>query len=113
MSVGIRGNRWKLAESLAATGTVIANAAAITKTFTTVTGNDDAKGVVLPSAPIIGTTYLVYAEAATSGLLVYPPVNGTINGGSANAAVTMEGKTMGMFIATNSTNYAAMFTANS
>jgi len=46
-------------------------------------------------------------------LKVYPPVNSAINGGSANAAIVIEGKTLALFVCTNSTNWASMFTANS
>jgi len=100
------------AVALAAAGSVIANAAAVTGRFHTVSAADDAKGVVLPSTASAGDEFLIYNENATQGLLVYPPVNGTINGGSANAAVTQEGKTLGRYIRANTTNWCAAFTAN-
>lgn len=100
------------AVTLAAAGTVIANAAAISARFTIVTGADDAKGVILPSTASPGDVYYVYQSHATSGLKVYPPVNGDINDGSANAAVVQEGKSLGQYINLDGTTWAAMFTAN-
>lgn len=98
--------------TLAAAGTVIANAAAIVNAVTIVTGADDAAGVVLPTA-VAGKVLEIYSNQATNGLKVYPPVNGTINDGSANAAIVIEGKSFAYFRATNATNWAAIFTTNS
>lgn len=100
------------AVALAAAGTVIANAAAIASRFTHVTGADDSKGVILPSTASPGDEYLIYQSHATSGLKVYPPVNGDINDGSANAAVVQEGKSLGRYINLDGTTWAAAFTAN-
>jgi hypothetical protein len=100
------------AVALAATGTVIANAAAIASRFTVVSAADDSKGVILPSTASPGDEYLIYQTHATSGLKVYPPVNGDINDGSANAAVVQEGKSLGRYIKIDGTTWAAQFTAN-
>lgn len=100
------------AAALAAAGTVIGNATAVVARFSTVSGADDAKGVILPSGASIGDEYLLYNEHATAGLKVYPPVNGDINDGSANAAVVQEGKTLGRYINMDGTTWAAQFTAN-
>lgn len=113
-------NKWSRAQrktdtgELAATGTVIANAAALVKQFTTVTGADDAKGVQLPApaAATVGQEWIVYNETATCGLLIYPHSTGTINDGSANASITIEGKTAARFISFDTTNWVAQFTAN-
>jgi hypothetical protein len=112
MSFKIRGDRLRTPGSLAAAGSVIGNAGAIVDMVTTVTGADDTKGVVLPT-PTAGQVAVIYSSTATSGLKVYPHVGGTINDGSANAAVVLEGKSMGLFIATSTTNWGAIFTANS
>lgn len=100
------------AVTTAGAGTVQANAAAITARFTKSTG-DDTVGLILPSTASPGDEYLIYNLAATAGLKVYPPVNGDINDGSANASVTMEGKSLGRFVALDGTTWAASFTANS
>lgn len=99
------------AVSLTAAGTVIGNAAAITSRITMTTG-DDTVGVILPSTARPGDEYLIYNLAATAGLKVYPPVNGDINDGSANAAIVMEGKSLGRFILLDGTTWGAAFTAN-
>lgn len=97
--------------ALAATGTVIANAAAVVNAVTVVSAADDAKGVVLP-ASVAGKVNLIYSSVATCGLKIYPPVNSSINGGSANAAIVIEGKSLALFVCTNATNWASMFTVN-
>lgn len=100
------------AVTLAGTGTVIANAAAITSRFTRSTG-DDTVGVILPSTAAPGDEYLIYNLAATAGLKVYPHVNGDVNDGSANAAVVIEGKSLARFVNVDGTTWAGQFTANS
>lgn len=99
---------------LAATGSIQGDAAAITKKFTNATAADGAKGVILPANP--GTSgsrlLVVYNSVAANGLKVYPPTSGTINGGSANAPVTIEGLTTAIFMSSDATNWAAMYTAN-
>lgn len=104
-------NNYGNSELKAGAGTVIANAAAITARFTRSTG-DDTVGLQLPSTARIGDEYLVYNLAATAGLKVYPPTNGDINDGSANASVTIEGKTLARFINMDGTTWVAQFTAN-
>lgn len=101
------------AATLAAAGSVIGNAAAISSRFTVVTGADNTVGAILPSTARVGDAYFVYSSTATNGLKIYPPVNGDINDGSANAAVTIEGKTLGIFINMDGTTWVAMYTANS
>ncbi len=96
---------------VAAAGTVIANAAAVSVGFTVVTGANDAKGVILPAAGP-GKVCEVYSSQATNGLLIYPPVNGTINDGSANSSINIEGKSLARFVGTSSSNWAAIFTTN-
>lgn len=100
---------------VAAAGNSQGTATALAYLVNNVTGADGTKGVILPSNP--GTTcsrfVVVYNSVATNGLLVYPPSSGTINGGTANAAVTIEGKTLALFFSTGATNWAAIYTANS
>ncbi len=101
-------------EIVAATGTVIGNAAALSANANLhiVTGANDAVGVILP-ATSAGQLHVIYSANATNGLLVYPPVNSTINGGSANSSINIEGKTMAILVATNATNWGMMYTVNS
>ena len=97
--------------TLAAAGTVIGNAAALTHAFTQVTGANDSAGVILPTA-VAGKKMSVYSSQATNGLKIYPPVNGTINDGTANTAIVIEGKTRADFFANNAVNWTAIFTLN-
>jgi hypothetical protein len=101
-------------QTIAGAGSVIANAAVLSSTagLCVVSGADNTVGAVLPTAAP-GKVIYVYSSAATAGLSIYPPVNSTINGGSANAAVVIEGKSLAVFVGTTSTNWAAFYTANS
>lgn len=99
------------AGNLAATGSNQGTAAAITANVSNVTAADGTKAVVLPTASL-GAIYIVYNSVASNGLPVFPASSGTINGGSANAAVTIEGKTLAIFVGTDSTNWASIFTAD-
>lgn len=60
---------------------------------TTVTGASGANGVVLNKAKVQGRSLVVYSSAATNALLIYPPVGGTINNGTANAAFSATART--------------------
>ena len=102
-----------LYESIAAAGSVLANATAVgaTVALSIVSGADDTKGVVLPQA-LPGKTLRVYSSQAGNGLKVYPPVNSAINDGTANSAIVIEGKTIAAFTGTSRTNWAADYTAN-
>jgi hypothetical protein len=55
---------------------------------------------------------LVYNEHATNGLKVYPATGDDINDGTANAAITMEGKGLAWFIPLDATTWAATFVVN-
>jgi hypothetical protein len=97
--------------ALTATGSAIGNAAQIVAKVSYATG-DDTVGVKLPNA-VAGLVYEVYNLAATAGLKVYPAANDDINDGTTNAAVVLEGKTLGRFVALDGVTWAAQFTANS
>lgn len=97
--------------ALTATGTVIGNAAAITKLVSYSTG-DDAVGVKLPSCAA-GLVRYVYNLHATAGLKIYPSANDDINDGTANAAIVIEGKSLAMFVGLDDTTWAGQYTANS
>jgi len=66
-----------------ATGTAIGN----DKPFVLVSNNTVANGVVLPAAQYRGQEIVVYPQVASLALRVYPPVGGSINNGTANAAI--------------------------
>lgn len=97
-------------ETVSATGSVIANAAQLNSVIHWVNGADDTKGVILPAT---GNIAIIYSNAASAGLKVFPNVNGAINGGSANAAVTQEGNTLSCFVRISATGWKTLvFTAN-
>lgn len=97
--------------TVASAGSAQGDAAALTGKTNNVTGADGTKGVILPSVGI-GETIEVYNAVATNGLKIYPPTSGTINGGSANAAITIEGKTTALVKNLDGTNWSATFTVN-
>ena len=55
---------------------------------------------------------IVYNLVATNGLKVYPASGDDINDGTSDAAITIEGKTMAVFIAIDSTTWISMYTVN-
>lgn len=97
--------------TVASAGSAQGDAASVTADITTVTGADGTKGVILPAA-VPGKVMRVYNAVATNGLKIYPATSGTINGGSADAAITIEGKTLCYLVGIDGTNWAATFTAN-
>ena len=100
------------AGSVAAAGSGQSTAAALTYTVNNVTDGNGTKAVILPAPKAAGQTVYVYHSEATVGLPVYPHSGGTINGGSANAAVTIEGKSLAIFTAATTTNWTATYVAN-
>lgn len=90
--------------TIAAAGSDQSGATPITTGVTHVSGADGSKGVALPSAAA-GLAYFVYNIAA-SPLKVYPALNDDINDGSANAAITMPGKSAGFFVAVDAATWA-------
>jgi len=98
-------------DAVAALGSIQGDAALLAVGFNTVSAADATKGVVLP-ASVPGRVVRVYNEHATGGLKIYPPVSSAINGGSVNAAITTEGRTLAYLECVTTTNWAAVFTVN-
>jgi hypothetical protein len=95
-----------------AAGSGQGTAAALTAgVMNNVTAGDGTKCVVLPAAEA-GLIVEIYHAVATVALPVFPASGDTISGGSANAAVNMEGKTGARFVCIDATNWSAIFTAN-
>lgn len=97
--------------SVAAAGSAQNDAAALTAGINTVSAADGTKGVILPGAKA-GLVVEVYNEHATNGLKVYPATGDDINDGSANAAITMEGKGIARFTGLDTSTWAASFVTN-
>lgn len=95
----------RLAESnLAATGTVLADAAQLVAGFVTVSAADGTKGVKLPATPATGT-WVAVKNNAGSGLKVYPDAAATINAIAANGPITMAANTSAIFFADAATQW--------
>lgn len=97
--------------TLAAAGADQAGAAAIVAQVTFVTAADGTKGVRLP-AVTAGAMYIVYSTVATNGLKVYPASGDDINDATGDAAITIEGKTMAIFIGMDTSTWGAIYTVN-
>lgn len=87
-------------------------AAELTYPVNNVTNNNGSLCTRLPAIRTPGQICYVYSALASDGLPIYPASGAAINGGSANAAVTIEGKTLAIFVATSETNWSAVYTAN-
>jgi hypothetical protein len=96
---------------VAALGTNQGTAAELVYVTNNVTDGNGTKCVRLP-VPRGNPVVFVYHSVATVALPVYPHSGGTIAGGSANAAVDIEGKTLAIFICTDGTNWGAIYTVN-
>jgi len=82
--------------TLAATGNSQGTAAPIVNHITYGTACDGTKGFTLPAGNI-GETFEIINTVTNSTCPVYPPTSGTINGGSANAAYTLQQSVTGDF----------------
>lgn len=76
-----------------------------------VSGADGTVGVALPSAAA-GLVVGVYNLHASNGLKIYPASGDDINDGTTDAAITIEGKTLALFMALDTTTWAAIYTTN-
>lgn len=80
---------------------------------TVTSGDNDA--VTLPTA-VAGLVRIVYCNGGTGAnlaLKVYPAASDDINDGSANAAIIIKELTWALFVALDSTTWAAQYTVNS
>lgn len=69
-------------------GTAQSGAAALSYGLNSVTTASGQTATVLPSSHPLGSPVIVHVTTATAGL-VFPPVGGSINGGSANASFSV------------------------
>ena len=99
--------------TVAAAGSAQGDAASLLAgAMNVVTGADGTKGVVLPAAAAGGKPVYVYNSVATNGLKIYPASGDDINDGSADAAITIEGKTLAILYPTDASTWAAQYTVN-
>lgn len=92
--------------NVAATGTTIANAAALISTINIVTAADNAKGVQLPAAIPGRKVTVINAGGGTNTVLkVWPIANSAIDGAGTNNNVTITGVKGTTFYASNTTQW--------
>lgn len=91
--------------TIAAAGTTQATATAIgnEQPFVFISNNTATNGVVLPVAAYIGQEITVFPQLVTNAPLVYPPVGGTVNNGTANAGVATPARKAVKYIAVDRT----------
>ena len=109
----VRGVSRTPTASKAAAGSTQADATLLAlNSNNTVSGADGTKGARLPPA-VAGCFCNVYNEHASNGLKIYPASGDDINDGTADAAITIEGKTVATMRCLDGATWAAAFTVNS
>lgn len=96
-------------ELVAAAGTTAGTATLLPGCFNRVTSatSGSATGVILPSTfPLASQLYVINETAVT--ITVYPPTGHALNGGSANAGVTIAANTCRKFMNHTATLWAVM-----
>lgn len=89
--------------AVTAAGTVQGDATALTKTFNVITTATANQGVKLPTAAA-GLLYTV-VNGTSVNVKVYPNTSGTLNGGSANAAIDLAAGATHQLVGTSATNW--------
>lgn len=89
--------------TIAAAGSGQTDATTAGGSVSIVTAASGANGVIVAKAKIIGRQRVIYSSAATNALLVYPPVGGTINNGTINAALSLPARKPVYMIAIDNT----------
>lgn len=93
-----------------AAGTAQGTATALTVNYALVTAASSQTGVILPSTAALTQQFIVInSSASTAAMVVYPPTSGTINGGSANAGVTISAGNMALFMRTGTNTWLAWY----
>lgn len=103
----------QVAVNISAAGTSQATATAVAFDVNNVSAVDGTKGVRLPSA-VGSLSYekIIFNTDASNGLKIYPATGDKINGGSANAAITIEGNTMAILRSLDTSSWGAIYTVN-
>jgi hypothetical protein len=91
--------------TLAATGSVQGDAAAITTSAVVVSGADGTKGVILPDEAAAIVT--VFNDTTAQNLKVYPPSGARFGASAVNANHTLSGKQIQVFFRVSSTPWIA------
>lgn len=99
--------------TIAAAGTTVADATAVTSGYQKVTGADATKGVVLPQIDTVDIGTVIFIDNDVAAVLkVYgygtDGTDGTINGGAAAAAGSLTANSVGIFVAVSTTAWRAI-----
>lgn len=98
-------------DAVTGVGTAQVGAAALTGAINVVTTSVGQTAVALPGTYPVGSPILVRTNTATAAL-VFPPVGGSINGGSANASFSVAQNKPTIFYALpNGLDYIAVLSA--
>jgi len=98
-----------VATSLTASTTTQATATAITADVSVFTTVASTGAVILPSGG--AADILIMNNQATNALIVFPPIGGTINGGSANASYSQAVSKCACYVTADGLNWYAMTSA--
>lgn len=104
--VTVTGTQKDSNATVTASGTLQADAAAISKTLNIVTGADGTKGVKLPFAA--AGLNLTIVNSGTDSLKVYPQTSQSINDLSANAAFIISAKASIQFYAKDASSWSSV-----
>lgn len=76
-----------------------------------VSGATGSNGITLPIA-LAGSEIMVYSNAATNALLVFPPLGGAVNNGTVNASASLTARKLHQLVALDNVgNYALQLSA--
>jgi hypothetical protein len=98
-----------VATALTASTTTQATATAITADISVFTTVASTGAVILPSGG--AADILIMNGQATNALIVFPPIGGTINGGSANASYSQAVSKCARYVTADGLNWYAMTSA--
>jgi hypothetical protein len=105
----LKSPRFNKAGSVAAAGTTVADATLVTSGLQTVTAADAAKGVILPATAAVDVgSMVVVINSVAAVLKVYPATGGTINGAAANAALSQNASSVGIYFCTAADTWIAI-----
>jgi hypothetical protein len=98
-----------VSSAVAAAGDAQATATALTGAINVITSAtaSSADGVRLPGDRDVGDIVFV-VNATTVAVGVYPPTDKTLDGGTANIAKTLTGKTSGFYVSLGSGNWGSI-----
>ena len=100
----LTGNlKQSMSASVSAAGSTQSDATVLTADTSVVTSVSSGQGVKLPSA--VSALSITVVNTTSTSLKVYPNTSDAINGGDANAEITMSAYTTSTFIAKDTTNW--------